>query len=161
MDVEHRQHHRGQRLARDAQRQQRHHGGGGHRVVGGLGRDQPLGGAAPEILGPFRGALRIGVGHELGSEFADPGDHAHDHPEPGRDTGDAGVARQLAQALEQAAAGQAGGADLLVLGGQQHEGLAEREEAEDHHDQVDPALQEGLIEGVALGIFHRLHADGL
>ena len=85
-----------------------------------------------EILGPFRGALRISIGHELRSEFPDPGDHSHSDTKAGRGPSDPRVACQFARPLKHAAA-QFGQANFFIHTREKNKGLAERKQAKDDH----------------------------
>ncbi len=48
-----------------------------------------------------------------------------------------------------------------VRGGKKEESLAQREQAKDHHDQVNPRAEERIAKRVTLRIRHRIKAHGL
>ena len=76
MELEDAHHHRGQRAAGQAERQERDHGGAGRGVVGGLGRDHAFQRALAETLGVLDQRDRLAVAQESGKRGADAREQA-------------------------------------------------------------------------------------
>ena len=136
VDVEHRQHHRGQRLAGNAERQQRDHRRAGNRIVGGFRRDQPFRAPLAEGLRRFRRLLRAEVNKDrtVPVNSPTPGIMPMMTPKADDEAGDPpGSLKHLAKPLEQTPVPgdqfRPPFGDCLVLADQQHKSLADGKQA--------------------------------
>ena len=104
--------------------------------------------------------MRRGIGHELGGELTNPGDHAHHHAECAGNGCNAGVFCQFAKALKHTAA-DTGEANFFIRTEEQEKRLTDGKQTQHDHDEVNASGKPGLIKRIAFGIFDGFQPDGV